>query len=313
VKGLLTIGIVLLLMAGGSGIARTRHTESLSTRPQRSSGSRLRMVWKLAEYAVGAVAALIVLASGVYQAAGPFWPTPPGVVPPEENGASPVPLPFAVVAKNVFFPLSELHLVCTIDLLYFRDSNNRTGIWRDAKFVDNGDPNVIPASYNCGSDLIRVQHDGSVEIGFPAGQRMNTPPGAFAGPITVLKMCVTIEGSYTSHEYTAPIPTMGYQWPPAPSAFGWTREPIALDIDQEKWVFQGGKLSAAIGGRQLTERLPDGSVQMLPSALRCGPPVPLVGIHLPVTPLFRVRRQSDGQEGDVYPDGRVYPPGQKPP
>jgi hypothetical protein len=213
--------------------------------------------------------------------------------------------------KSVFFPVSDLKLTCHLDLLYFMDANRKTGVTEDEEFI--GDPVSVPGSYNCGADFVRIKPDGSVEIGFPGGKRMDTHPGAFVGSPTVLKICVTIGGSYTSRGFTRLVPTIGYQWPIAPGVPGWTREPIALDIDQTKWIPPNSQLGAAWSvSRGLIMLGPDGKRQLDPEALRCGQRNAAEDYHRPLVPLARIRR-SDGQEGDLWSNGLVYPPGSAPP
>jgi hypothetical protein len=312
VRSLWAIVIVLLLTAGGSRAIRTRHTSAEVQPPTRTIWRLLRILRTTVEWTLGTSAALLLLCAGVSEAWGPIVPTPPDIAPQDGSDQSSAPLAFSLTSKNNFFPISGLNLTCHLDLLYFKDANNKTAIIRDGMFTGEGAS--VPGNFNCGSDFVRIKPDGSVEIGFPGSVRMDTHPGAFAGPPTVLKMCVVISGSYVTWGFQRQVPPVAYQWPKAPGVPGWIKEPITFDIDLTKWVLPGGNLSMAISvSRQLTERLPDGSVRMLPDVLRCGPPAPLVGNHPPVTPLARIRRQSDGKEGDLYPDGRVYPPGQKPP
>jgi hypothetical protein len=271
VKGLWAIAIILLLTAGGSRAARTRRIEAPPVPPSRSTASRLRMVWRVAEWAIGTLAALLALALTTYSAAGPFWRTPPEIALQEADRLSSVPLPFNVATRNVFFPISAATLICHVDLLYFVDADNKTGIWRDAEFGPL--VTALPSSYDCGADFLRVREDGSVEIGFPHGQSMYTRTGAFRGPITVVKMCVMIGGFYVSRGVSAPIPVAGYQWPSAPGGTGWIREPIAFDIDQDKWIPPGSYLQAAWAvAHKLTIQAPDGTMQLDPDALRCDMP-----------------------------------------
>jgi hypothetical protein len=228
------------------------------------------MAWRVVEWTIGTLAAVLALGLTAYSAAGPFWPTPPEIVLQDGDRSSSVPLAFNIVSHNKFFPVDEARLVCHLDLLYFVDTENKTGIERDAEFV--GPTIRVPSTYDCGSDFVRVKQDGSVEFGLPNGSSMHTQPGAFKGPVTVVKMCVMIGGSYVSRGFTGSVPTVGYQWPRAPRGTGWIREPITFDVDQDKWIPPGSYLEAAWGLRRLVKEVPSKIKPLDPDALRCDAP-----------------------------------------
>ena len=228
--------LVCVLFLTGSGARAAR---------KRRPASRLRRVFRALEWTAGIIAGGITLVATVYAAAGPFWPTPPDILLPADNGSSPVWLPFQLGSKNNFFPITRTDLTCYLDLLLIEDATKHTFAFRGMQFA--GEPVFVPGSYNCGADFFRIKADGSAEIGFPNGQRLQWPPGSLTAPAKILKMCVLIGGTYESLDHIGQVPVAGYQWPQAPGVPGRVREPITFDIDQARWLPSDAALPSASG------------------------------------------------------------------
>ena len=125
-------------------------------------------------------------------------------------------------------------------------------------------------NYPCdASQLVTIQPDSSLMIGSQDGGHMKTPPGAFLPPLTILKMCVWISGSYGIFWFRKPFEPLFFQWPALPDQRQWIEGPIAFDADQGKWIPPNSKLVGAWGLRQLTAKTAGGETTLLPDALRC--------------------------------------------
>jgi hypothetical protein len=149
------------------------------------------------------------------------------------------------------------------------DADLKTGVLRDEMFTEGAtaiDPDV---SYFCDAKFARILPDGSFETGFPAGQHTATNAGAFRPPMKILKICVQIMGSYTSYGATRQFKSAMFQWPAAPNGDQWVKGPVAFDTDQSKWIPDHSSFGSAWGLRALTEKTPEGKIELLPSALRC--------------------------------------------
>jgi hypothetical protein len=161
---------------------------------------------------------------------------------------------------------------CGVNLLYFADADGHTAILRDALF-HVGTLSLSPtASTNLrcdASQFVKIRSDGSLMIGFPGGQHMETPPGPFRPPLTILKMCLWISGKYKLFLFSPPFTSPMFQWPAEPNQKQWIEGSIAFEADQENWIPQGSKLSGAWGLRQLTTKSADGQTRLAPNALRC--------------------------------------------
>ena len=174
--------------------ASMTHTRQQAARPSLSNRLRLRSHFLAVKWIIGTLAAFLALAATVYQAWGPFWPTPPDIE-AQTEGSSLI-LPFAISSKNFFFPVITVTLNCYVNLLYVMDADKKTITLRDSMFR-GGTAIVGPGvNYSCDAELLSVKPDGSLIIGFQNGQFMSTVPGTFRAPLSVLKLCVSITGSY---------------------------------------------------------------------------------------------------------------------
>jgi hypothetical protein len=166
--------------------------------------------------------------------------------------------------------MNNMNLTCGVDLIYFIDADRKTGVLRDALF--NPGPLSIgvnsPANYPCtASDYVRIQADGSVIIGIVPGQFMTTKPGAFRAPLTVLKMCMWMRGSYTTPGlWTTNFRSNMFQWPAAPGQQQWIEGPITPDLPNDAWIPKDSKIGAVWAFRGM---MTSDKQTFAPGALQC--------------------------------------------
>ncbi len=197
------------------------------------------------------------------------WPTEPEITAQNSNNGSSETLPFSITHRSVFFPIGRAELSCNLNLLYFMDADQKTGIIRDQTFSEGAaaiDPNT---SYQCDSKFVRILPNGSLELGFHSGISMATKLGVFRPPMTVLKMCVEIKGDYEILGSKKSFNSAMFQWPTKPTVNQWIKGPIAFDSDQSMWVPAGSKLAGAWALRGLTTPNANGGFDLRPNALRC--------------------------------------------
>jgi hypothetical protein len=213
------------------------------------------------------------LIASLYQlTGGPPWPTEPEIHPHDTVNASSLVLPFDVRNRSTLFEMSA-EFNCGVNLLYFADADGHTGLLRDVLFAV-GSLSISPksmANVPCDAGhFVKIRPDGSLIIGLPDGQHMETTTGVFRPPLTIVKMCLWFSGGYRAFGHRWPFISPSFQWPAAPNQKQWIEGIIAFDADQEKWIPAGSKLGGAWGLRQLTTKSADGETMLLPNALRCG-------------------------------------------
>lgn len=195
----------------------------------------------------------------------------PAIHPHETIDTSSFEIPFNVTNNSAWVSMDNVAVNCEIDLFYFTDMDNDTGILRDAVFSTGtiSIPHNKLIQYHCdASRFVHLQSDGSLVIGFPSGQSMKTPPAAFRPPFTIVKMCVWVSGDYkifgvVPHHFTAGM----FQWPVEPNIHQWVEGTIASDDDNDKWIPEGSKLRGAWGLRTIVDK----DRKFVPGALRCTP------------------------------------------
>jgi hypothetical protein len=174
-------------------------------------------------------------------------------------------LPVTINTKNIFFPVTTVSLNCYVNLLYVMDANGTRILVRDSMFR-GGTAVVGPGiSYSCDAEILSVGKDGSLIYGFPGGKSMSTKPGLFRGPLSVLKLCVSIAGNYDNRFSPGHnLPTIMYQWPSVPNGHQWAKGGVVFD-DEIKWLPPGSTVVVAYGLRLLG----DGHRRLVPGALTC--------------------------------------------
>jgi hypothetical protein len=150
------------------------------------------------------------------------------------------------------------------------DADRKTGLLRDAMF-DPGPIYVAPDStnnYPCtGSAYVRIRSDGSVIMGFEDGQHLTTRAGVFREPLTVLKMCLWMGGTYkVMMGWTVPFHSDMFQWPATPAQRQWIEGPVTPDLPNEAWIPIHSHIGAVWALRGMMT--PDKS-GYLPGALQC--------------------------------------------
>lgn len=231
-----------------------------------------RRWWQSTKWAIGTVVAILGLIASVYQlTGGPPWPTKPEIHPHDTVNASSLVLPFDVRNRSTLFGMTA-EFNCGVNLLYFTDAGGHTGLLRDAMFnvgslsISRGAMANLPCD---AATFVKIRPDGSLMLGYPGGQHMTTAPGGFRPPLTILKMCLWINGNYRLFGFRLPFTSLMFQWPAEPNQKQWIEGPIAFDTDQEKWIPHGSELIGAWGLRQLTAKSADGKAELVPNALRC--------------------------------------------
>jgi hypothetical protein len=188
-------------------------------------------------------------------------------------------LPFVVTNRSVWFDMN-INIVCGVDLFYFMDADKQTGIVRDQAF--NVGPIIVGVNstenYPCSaSSYIMTQPDGSLMFGFESGHALRTPPAVFRGPITIIKMCLWMSGTYKTFGFSKAFPPKNFQWPAEPNQRQWNEGTTSPDLPNEAWIPAGSHIKSAWS---LWSRImrPDvvGTPQLIPGALQCrrgAPPV----------------------------------------
>ncbi len=214
------------------------------------------------------VVALLTVAEGMAAFWGPFWPTEPKIEFHDTVNASTVILPFKVTNRSVGFALNNMHILCFVDLFYFMDADRVTGLFRDGGFdpgpisIDRDSVNNYPCT---ASDFVSLKNDGALVIGVEGGRFLETPPGAFRGPLTVLKMCLQMSGEYPSWISQKRFETKIFQWPAVPGQNQWIEGPVTPDLPNEVWVPENSHIGYVWDvGRQLATKS-----GYLPWALQC--------------------------------------------
>jgi hypothetical protein len=210
-------------------------------------------------------------AANLAQLVGPFWPVDPEIEFHDTINASSTVLPFKMTNKSTVFSIDRAQVTCGVDLIYFVDANRRTGTLRDSVFVTrelislkrNGGYTNYPCT---ASNYIKIRDDGSALIGFEDGQNLVSPPGAFRAPITVLKMCLWIRGTYSTLGYPMSFRSKMFQWPAAPGQRQWIEGPITPDLPNEAWIPPDSHIGPVWAMRQMMT--PDMRAY-LPGALQC--------------------------------------------
>jgi hypothetical protein len=231
---------------------------------------RKHPAWAILARFVAVALAVVGILAFVDQETGLHpWPSPPDIEAPDSANSSSSVLPFKI--KNTsLFPLQNVVLNCSLDLAYVMDANRKTIVVRDMEFSEGATAIDPETNYYCNSKILSVNESGFFVIGFPSGQGMATKPGAFTAPLTLVKLCVTITGTYRTFWFQREFQSAMFQWPSDPANRQWVKGPIAFDEDQSRWIPDNSTLGAAYGlSRVLTKKNPDGTVSLLPDALKC--------------------------------------------
>ena len=198
-------------------------------------------------------------------------PLSPGIYPRDPVDGSPQILPFHIKSRSFLFPVRSITLGCRVNLLFVMDADRKTILWRGDFLTPSGTVDFPGAvDYPCDGRLLTVRADGSLVIGHIDGSHLQTTPGAFRAPLTVLKLCVSVFGSYVDWKWDdQPFSPNMFQWPISPGAHQWARDPVIFD-DDDAWIPPNSTVGAAYGwGIYSTE--PDGSRHLIRGALMCDP------------------------------------------
>jgi len=265
VKAMWLIAALLLLMMGGTRTARRRYAEGSAAGSPPPIASRLRSLFRAIEWTTGILVGAILLCASVYQAWGPFWPTPPDIRAIDPVDGSSLILPFQISSTNVIFPVNQVTLGCYVDLLYVMDADRKTILLRDAAMQGGTTTIGKGVEYNCDARILSIQPDGRLAIGSLQGTNLTTAHGVFRGPLSVLKMCVAVVGTYGNWLFDGrKLPSLMFQWPSVPGGHQWANHPVVFD-EEIRWVPQNSTLGAAYGLR----RVGDGRGHLVPGALTC--------------------------------------------
>jgi len=222
---------------------------------------------------LGFAAGLVGLLSAIYGlTGGPPWPTTPDIEAHDTTNGSPDILPFIITNRSGLFPIRSIDLVCYNDLIYAMDAKRQTILLRDTAFFDGASEMAGRLNYSCAAAHLSVGDNGALAIGFPSGQILVTKPGLFYNPITILKMCIMVSGSYKTALGSEKFQSTMFQWPAMPGDYQWITGPIAFDGSQEKWIPPNSIPAEVLATRQMTIPNPNGAFSYAPGALLCDKP-----------------------------------------
>jgi hypothetical protein len=270
VRDLSIIALLLLLSMGpGKAISGARPKESEQPRSiQRVT--KLSRLWTMAQWIAASLSAIVVVVTAILPYSGPWVPTPSDIEARDPADGALSALPFKISSRSAVFPIEGVSLSCYVNLLLVMDADRKMILLRDADRYGGSIVFNKEANYYCDSEILSVRPNGALVIGFPRGEHLDSAPGAFGGPLTVIKLCVSITGSYSTRlGFGGPLPQTMFQWPGAPGDRHWIKAPIAFDTDEAKWIPQDSRWGAAYGLRQLFIVSADGSRHLAPDALLC--------------------------------------------
>jgi hypothetical protein len=213
---------------------------------------------------IGIVVGIVAWVEDHYK--GSIVPEQPEISAQNTSNISVDVLPFIIIDKNLIFKIHNVRLHCFIDLLYFMDADRKTGLLRDSMFSEGATAIDSGTNYECDTKFVHLQPDGALEIGFHGGQSLVTRPSAFRPPMTILKMCVEIDGEYESFDGTHSLKPVMFQWPAKPNINQWIKGPIAFDYDPSIWIPEHSSLGGAWATRAL---MAANGIDLAPNALRC--------------------------------------------
>jgi hypothetical protein len=269
-RGLSIIALLLLFAIGaGNAVFKARAKGPQQPRATQRS-SKLRRLWKAIQWMVAVPSSIVLFVTAILPYSGPLVPTSPDIEAHDSADGGLSALPFKISRKSLAFPIQNVSLSCYVNLLFVIDADRKLILLRDAEMYGGSIVFKREANYYCDSEILRVRSNGSLVIGFPRGKHLDGNPGAFRGPLTVIKLCVVPTGSYTTRfGFGGPLPQTMFQWPGAPGDRHWIRGPVVFDTDEVKWIPQNSKSGAAYGLRQLFIVSADGSRHLAPGALLC--------------------------------------------
>jgi hypothetical protein len=253
---------------------RQKTTQAPQVQPKQTRLQRFRTT-KTYRWLVRAgelILILVTLGQGIVAFWGPFWPTDPEIQAHDTVDASSFVLPFRVTNRSILFDMPNMEVNCGVDLVYFMTGDGFTGVLRDAQFnpgpisVGRNSINNYPCS---AKSYINGKLDGSLTIGFPngAGQSMSTPPGPFHEPLTIIKMCIWISGSYKVWGfYPVKFKSKMFQWPAVPGQRQWIEGAVTPDLPNEAWIPNGSRVGAVWALRPM---MTSDKKNYLPGALQC--------------------------------------------
>jgi hypothetical protein len=162
---------------------------------------------------------------------GPFWPLDPEIHPQNAPEAS-LRLPFTIKNNSVLFGIVDAKMSCGVDLAILEDANHQRILARDMAFVSaikySIPANGAPIGYECdASGLITVQPNGGLSL----RKTLETPAGRFRGPLSIIKMCIWIGGTYKLLGIKPEtFVSIVFQWPVEPGVNRWNEGPVVRDL-----------------------------------------------------------------------------------
>ncbi len=236
--------------------------------PPSSPTTPKRRCWfRATSWAIGTLVATIGLIASIDAIWGPAWPTAPEIHPSDAIDPHSFRIPLTVKNASIVFGINDAEFRCGIDLIYFRDADNKTVLATDLAAV-TGTFTVLQNStikYDCnGSQIISVAPNGALVFSF-GGNSMHTPDGFLKPPLTILKMCIWVSVDHAIYGINQPFKSKMFQWPLASDIPQWVEDPI---IGPAKATTKPIYASAVYGLRQLVENGPAPRA-LLPNALDC--------------------------------------------
>jgi hypothetical protein len=232
-----------------SNITMQTYNKLSSTLSPIISQSEHRRQWlHHARQAVVIIATLLGILGGIDYFLGRPWPTDPAIHPLDFVSGTPLSHLFDVKNRSAF-DMKNVEFTCGIDLVFFKDAEGQGAVISDMAFV-NGNfslPSGKSINYACdASNLVKVTPNGSLMM----RHSMNTKPGVFRPPLSILKMCLWVRGKYEFLWKTWTFQSVIFKWP-------------ASQDDTQHWV-EG----------PIAQEPPDpGAPNNTPDALECSPSV----------------------------------------
>lgn len=162
-------------------------------------------------------------------------------------------------------------LTIWLDTFVIAVPERQTILLRDAAYTEGAIAVPGQTNYYCDNKILTLAENGSLILGFPNGQFLQTKPNLFVGPLVILKLCVMIAGTYKTRLGVSSFQSAMFQWPVDPLDHQWIKGPIAFDVDESQWIPPNTTIAAVYGMRRLTTQTPSGTMTFAPGALECDP------------------------------------------
>jgi hypothetical protein len=195
--------------------------------PLKSRGQIHHRLWMAIKWIVGTGVAVLAFLAAIDQFWGRPWPTDPEVHPLPFVSGTPLSHLFLVKNRSAF-DMDNIVFTCGVDLMAAKDADGKVVGGADFAFVTGvfSIPRGNWINYACdASSFMTANPDGSLSI----RKEMQTRPGNFRAPLTIIKMCLWIKGTYHLMWRDWAFQTIIYKWPASQNDTSWVEGPIAQE------------------------------------------------------------------------------------